>query len=167
MSDQNTPIRPIDNSAAMAAVQRGLGKRNRAERRFRFFGIASIAIAFALLVILFSTIISSALPAFTETTIDLKIALPADEIDPEGSGDPAAIGSANFPKYIKRAMYDLFPAVTGRQDKKQLTGLISPGAAFKLREHAMSDPSLIGTTVVLRVPMSSDVDQFAKGQIAA
>ncbi len=167
MNDQNAPTRSIDNSTAMAAVQRSLGKRNRAERRFRFFGIASIGIALALLMVLFWTIISSALPAFTETSIDLEITLPADEIDPQGSGDPAVIGDANFPKYIKRAMYSLFPEVTKRRDKKQLAGLISPGAAFKLREHAMSDPSLVGTTIVLRVPMSDDVDQFKKGQITA
>ncbi len=167
MNDQTAPTRTIDNRAAMAAVQRSLGKRNRAERRFRFFGIASIGIALALLVTLFWTIISSALPAFTETTINLEITLSADELDPEGSGDPAIIGAGNFPKYVKRALYDLFPDVSTRKDKKQLAGLVSPGAAFMLREHAMTNPSLVGATFVLRVPMSDDVDQFAKGQVRA
>ena len=164
-NDHNAPARIIDNGAAMAAVQRSLRKRNRAERRFRAFGVAAIAIALMLLTILFWTIISSALPAFTETTLDLEITLPADDIDPEGTLDPAIIGDANFPKYIKRALYDLFPETKNRKDKKQLAGLVSPGAVFSLRDYAMKDPSVVGTTVALRVLMSDDVDQYAKGRI--
>lgn len=159
--------RPIDNKTAMAAVQNSLGKRYRAERRFRAFGIASICIALTLLVVLFWTIISSAIPAFTETSLDLEITLPADDLDPDGTGDPVVIGNGNFPKYVKQAMYSLFPDVTKRKDKKKLAKLASPGAAFMLREHALSNPSSIGTTFVLRVPVSDDIDQFAKGNITA
>ena len=167
MNDQTSQPRIIDSHAAMAAVRSSLGRRKQAERRFRFYGIASIGVALALLVLLFWTIISSALPAFTETSIDLEISLPADELDPEGSGDPEVIGGANFAKYIKRAMYSQLPEVTKRQDKKSLAGLISPGAAFNLRDHVMADPSLVGETIVLRVPMSDDVDQFMKGHVTA
>lgn len=156
----------IDNQAAMTRVRRSLRKRYRAERRFRLYGIISIGIAMTLLVILFTTIITNALPAFTQATIDLEFVLP-EEIDPKGSGDPAVIGAANFPKYVKKAAYALFPDVTKRRDKKQLAALISPGAAFQLREYAMENPSSIGTAVILRVPLSDDVDQFAKGHITA
>ncbi|NQV44007.1 MAG: phosphate ABC transporter permease PstA [Rhodospirillales bacterium] len=149
----------------MAAVQNSLVKRNRAERRFRAFGVLSIGIAMTLLAILFWTIISSALPAFTETTINLEISLPADQIDPDSTGNAEIIGTANFPKYVKQTLYELFPEVKSRKDKKQLAGLVSPGAAFMLREVAMSDPSLVGGHVTLRAIMSDDVDQFTKGQI--
>jgi len=165
MNGQNAPARIIDSRTAMAAVQRGLGRRKRAEQRFRAYGIVSIGIAMALLATLFWTIISSAMPAFTETTIDLEISLPADEIDPDGTGDISVIGNANFPKYVKQAMYDLFPDVNGRKKKKELAGLVSSGAAFMLRDTVMSNPSLVGSSVTLSVLMSDDVDQFTKGRI--
>lgn len=155
----------IDNQAAMTSVRRSLSKRYRAERRFRLYGIVSIGIAMTLLAILFTTIITKAMPAFTQATIDLEFTLPAEEIDPEGTGDPALIGNANYQRYVKQATYALFPDVTKRRDKKQLANLISPGAAFDLRDYAMANPSAVGTTFSLRVTLSDDVDQFNKGHI--
>ena len=70
---------------ASEAVRRGLKKRYAAEARFRAYGIGAIGIALSFIVILFTTIISSGLPAFTETTITMNVELKEEVIDPEGT----------------------------------------------------------------------------------
>ncbi len=156
-----------DSRAAMAAVEASLPKRYRAERRFRMYGILSMALALVFLGILFTTIIRGAWPAFTQTVIDLEIAIPASEVDPDRTGDNQVIGAANYQKLVKMAVRSLFPDVKKRADKRMLVGLISPGAAFELRNRVMAEHGLIDSAVTLRVHMSDDVDQFMKGHISA
>ncbi len=68
-----------DNTYHRSEVaQQRLAKRYREENWFKAFGIAAISIAIAMLVVLLGSIISSSLPAFTQTYLTLDI-----EIDPE------------------------------------------------------------------------------------
>ncbi len=166
MAMGNTAMSPMKKEQTVEEkVRNSLKRRHRAEKRFQRYGIASVGFALMLLVILFGTIINNALPAFTETTIDLTINLPAEDIDPDATGNIEVIGTANYYGFVKKAAYALFPDVTKRRDKKLLAGLISPGAAFKLREVVMDDPSLVGSPITLNVLMSDDVDQYLKGHL--
>src|SRR6056297_1826881 len=61
--------------------------RNRAEARFRAYGIAAIAIAATFLVILLATIVVRGVPAFTQTYMTLDVTLEANALDPNGTGD--------------------------------------------------------------------------------
>ena len=58
-----------------------------------------------------------------------------------------------------------FPDVKGRRDKRKLYRVVSSGAAFQLREMAMADPTLIGTTQTVWVPADDDIDMLMKGYI--
>ena len=60
-------------AAAMQKVQAGLGRRYRAERRFRLFGKAAIFIGLLFLSFLFISIISKGYTAFQQTWIELEI----------------------------------------------------------------------------------------------
>lgn len=152
---------------ASEAISASLKNRYAAEKRFRAYGIAAIVFAMLCLATLFITIIGTGLPAFTQTMIRLEVTLYPQDIDPEGSRDPAVLSQANYRKVIQQAVLDLFPQVTSRRDKRALMALISPGATFDVRREVMADPSIIGHRVELLVHASDDADQLEKGHIDA
>ncbi len=166
-----TGVAPLDSKEmgrrASAAVSASLKKRYAAEKRFRAYGIAAIAFALLCLATLFVTIIGTGMPAFTQTKIKLDVTLYPQDIDPEGTADPQVLSRANYRKVIQEAVYDLFPEVTSRADKRALMALISPGAVFDVRQEVMDDPSLIGKRVSMLVHASDDADQLVKGHIDA
>ncbi len=166
-----TGVAPLDSKEmgrrASAAVSASLKKRYAAEKRFRAYGIAAIVFALLCLATLFVTIIGTGMPAFTQTKIKLDVTLYPQDIDPEGTADPQVLSRANYRKVIQEAVYDLFPEVTSRADKRALMALISPGAVFDVRQEVMDDPSLIGKRVSMLVHASDDADQLVKGHIDA
>ena len=152
-------------SHASDAVKRSLKKRYAAEARFRAYGIGAIAIAICFVAVLFTTIISSGLPAFTETTITLNVELKEDVIDPTGTRDPQTLVTANYRKIVFDTLRAEFPDVSGRRDRRELTAILSPGASFKVQQMVTADPSLIGQTVTIDLPVAADFDLYKKGVI--
>lgn len=135
------------------------------ERRYRRIGLGAVWLSLGLLVLLLTTIFAQGYTAFVQTVIRMPIELSADLIDPDGTGDPAVIGKANYAKLINQSLYERFPEVEGRRDKKALRALVSKGAALDLRRLVMADPALIGQTVEVELLAADDVDQFAKGYV--
>ncbi|MFO1155110.1 MAG: phosphate ABC transporter permease PstA [Rhodospirillales bacterium] len=162
-----TATPPRDGRAVSEAIARSLRRRYAAERRFKAYGVIAIGLSMIALATLLFTVISTGLPAFTQTQIRLDVTLYPQDIDPEGTRDPQTLATADYEKLIRDAMSDLFPEVTGRQDRRELFAMISPGATYVIREKVIADPSLIGQRVQLLIPVADDMDQFAKGTIAA
>lgn len=140
-------------------------KRYARERRYQFIGLGAVGLSLGLLALLLVTIFAQGYTAFVQTTITLPIEFSVDVIDPDGSGDPKIIGKANFAKLINENLYQRFPDVTERRDKKALRGLISKGAALDLRKMVLANPELIGTTDDVELLAADDVDQFVKGYV--
>jgi len=145
-------------------VQASLGRRYRAERRFKAYGMVAIGLGLAFILFLFGSIISNGYTAFQQTFMQLSIELPRDEIDPEGTGDPEVIKDANWGKLVKLALLDMFPDV-GRSDQRQLFQIVSNGASFQLEDRVTANPDLIGTTLDIWVPADDNVDMLNKGHI--
>lgn len=135
------------------------------ERRYRWLGLGAVAMSLGLLGLLLLTIFAQGYTAFVQTTIRLPIELTADVIDPENTRDPKVIGKANYAKLINETLYQRFPDVTERREKKALRGLISKGAALDLRKMVLADPDLIGTSIEIDLLAADDVDQFVKGYV--
>ena len=148
-------------------VRASLKKRYAAEKRFRAYGLAGILFGLACIVLLFYTIASNAIPAFTQTMLRLDISLIPQDIDPAGNRDPEVLSTANYRKVVRQAIRDLFPEVKSRRDRRALADILSPGASFALREMIMEDPSIIGKRISIMVPFSDDIDQLNKGSIKA
>ncbi len=68
-------------------VRASLAKRYAREKRFQFYGLASIVLSLTFLVILLSTIFMQGLPAFTQTYMKLEVNLSAEAlgVDPTAS----------------------------------------------------------------------------------
>lgn len=140
-------------------------KRYAAEARYKAIGLAGVIAALGLLALLLFTIVAQGIGAFWQTTITLPVELSSEEIDPEGTSDPAVIRKANYAGLINDTLYVMFPDVEDRRAKRALRGLISKGAGIDLQRQVLADPTLIGQTIEVTVLASDDVDQFVKGNI--
>ena len=154
------PIRRPDLSQAR------LKRRYAAERRFRLYGIFAVLIAAGMLGLLLATIVGKGYGAFYRTDIRLEVTLDPSVIDPAGTKDPDAIMQADYTKLLRESLRQLFPGVTGRTDKRDLNALVSSGADTQIRKMVQADPSLIGQTVTVSVPIGPDFDMLAKGFIS-
>ena len=148
-------------------VNASLGRRYRAERRFRLIGMSAVVIGLAFVAILFADIIGKGHSAFQQTYIRLAVDFAAEVIDPESTRDPAVLNDANYLKLARDALAARFPEVTRRADKQALYGLLSPGAPQQLRELVLADPGIIGTTREVWVLADDDADMFMKGRATA
>jgi phosphate transport system permease protein len=157
-------------SAATMTARRGkaisarTAKRYAAERRFRFYGAVAIGLTAAFVLVLLIDILVKGIPAFTEHRLVLDVPVSQEAVDPEKSGDPQKIRSADFETPIRDALRSLMPSVSARSDRKLLFGLLSSGAADDLRNTVMSNPALVGTTVRTVALLSDDADQFMKSR---
>ncbi len=148
-----------------AKVEASLRARYGREKRFRLYGLLSVAFGLFFLVFLLSTIIGNGWTAFRQSAIKLDIDFSAEIIDPDGRRDPDALMAADYQALVKLALTTRFPGVTERKDRRQLTALMSDGAAYELRDRVMADPSLIGTQQAIWLPASDDVDLLVKGHV--
>ncbi|MDD9798598.1 MAG: phosphate ABC transporter permease PstA [Alphaproteobacteria bacterium] len=135
-----------------------LRRRYRAERRFRLYGVAAIFLASAILITLLGAIAFSSIPAFTHTYIGLDFDLKAGDMTEN-------IEDNNWHAILRKALYQQFPEVKTRRDKRMLGKLLSIGAADRLANKFAANPSFVGQKVQIYLPASDDFDLFIKGAI--
>ena len=155
-----TAARRADENAGLR-----LKRRHAAETRFKAYGIAAIAIALGALAILLFSIVSKGYTAFVQTHIQLEITFDAEAIDEAGDRSIESLSRGNYAALIRNALYERFPEVTSRRDRRSLSRLVSGGADLRLRSMVLEDPSLIGQKRTLWVLASDDVDMLRKGYI--
>ncbi len=143
----------------------GIARRYRRERNFRLLGLAAVLVGLSFLAFFFLTLIGNGYTAFLQTHIRLDVELSASLIDPDGELDPQTIGRANYQGLIQNALRARFPEVAGRSELRELFALVSPGAAFELRDSVLGNPDLIGETIDLWLVADDDVDMLIKGHI--
>jgi phosphate transport system permease protein len=159
MNNHQNSDKPKNKAKTIDIVQKGLAKRYRSERRFRFMGLAAIIASLVFLSFLFISIIGNGYTALLQTFIQIQVhfdpeRLPADELS-----------TADYAGIVKASLRNMFPDVKGRSDKRQLYQIVSSGAAYQLREMVLKDRSLIGKTQWVWVPADDDVDMLVKGHL--
>jgi phosphate transport system permease protein len=150
-----------------ARVEGSLRRRYRRERRFRLYGLASVLLGIGFLLVLFATIIGNGWSAFRQTYIRLDVTIDAAEVDPDGTRDPEVLSAANYQALLRDALLERFPEASGRRERREVTGLLSGGAAFTVREAVMADPAIIGTTRSFWLLADDDADLYVKGRLPA
>lgn len=154
----------MNNSSTIAKVEKSLARRNRAERRFRLYGILSILFGLACLLVLFTDIISKGHSAFWQTQIQLQVELDPELLEIEDATDPQQIRGGYFRGVISEALSDRFPEVSGRSEGRKLKALVSDGAAYQLQDYLEENPGQLGQTVNLWLLADDDVDIYAKSR---
>jgi phosphate transport system permease protein len=143
-------------------VERGLKKRYRAERRFRWYGILSIASAITFLIFLLLTIFAKGLPAFEKTYIKLDIVFDPAVLEMTDARDEAQHATADYNGVLRQALQLKFPEVQDRQEKRRLYSLLSGGAEYQLADMLRKHPDWLGSTQALWLYADNDVDAFYK-----
>ena len=144
-------------------------KRYAAEKRFRFYGLAMIAVALTFLSILFYTIISVGVQGFMITHIKVQVPLTAQALGVEQGATPEQlkeISGFKLTKLARTALYaQLGIADADKPVKAQADKLLSNGIDTQLREILADDPAIVGSTVDVWLLAHGSVDPFVKGQI--
>lgn len=137
----------------------GLDKRRRKESTFQWMGRIAIIIALTFLVGMVGSIFWTGKSVLQQAEIALDVNLGPDVID------PADIDGASFSTIVKDALKAQFPDVTGRSERRELYGLVSPNASFELKEAVQADPSILGGVHKIWFTASDEVDLVMKGQV--
>ena len=147
------------NSQIKEAVQASLRQRYRRERAFRGLGMAAVCVGMAFLLFFFITIASNGASAFFQTHIRL------DFRAAEG-WDRSQLEQMSFRGVVRESLEGQFPEVGDRVARKELNRLISPGAAYVLRDILAAEPDAFieGTSVWL--PADDEVDMLVKGYLS-
>jgi phosphate transport system permease protein len=140
-------------------VNRNLGRRYRAEKRFKRLGLLAIVVSLAFLSILFADIFYKGAGAFRQTFIQIDVHFDEDVLSVDD------LVRADYNALVKDSLRDLFPDVSSRGGKRKLYAIVSTGAAFQLQKMVMKDTSLIGTTRSVWVPADDDIDMLMKGKV--
>ncbi len=152
-------------STSTQKIQAGLKKRYAKEKRFRLYGVISLIISFAFLLVLLTTIISKGLPAFQQTYIKIDVVLNESDLGIDKNASDDELFSAPYSKVVKNSLKTMFPGVSGRKQKRALKNLVSKSAAYELRDKVINDPSMLGSTQTFWFLAKDDVDVFMKGGI--
>ena len=143
-------------------IKQSLSRRNRAEKRFRWYGRLAIFIGLAAVMVLFTDIISKGHGAFRITYIELEVTYDQDRIGVENLTDPEQLANGNWEALSKAALRNEFNDVSGRRDKRKLYGLISSGAGFDLKDRLLANPLLLGETEKVWILADDDIDTYYK-----
>ncbi|WP_371864043.1 phosphate ABC transporter permease PstA [Ciceribacter naphthalenivorans] len=146
----------------------GIKRRYAAERRFRAYGIAAIAMGIFFLFMLLYTVVSTGYTAFQQTHINIPVEFSEKVIDPTGKrqSNPNVLIMANYPVLARNALAGILnvdPA--DRAGLKAVGEMISDSARVQLRDMVMQDPSIIGKTVEVSLLANANIDSAFKGQI--
>ncbi|MBT0956887.1 phosphate ABC transporter permease PstA [Alphaproteobacteria bacterium KMM 3653] len=167
----NTPGQGARVASSLLTEDKRTKKRNAAEKRFKAYGIAAIAVGLFFLAALLFAIISNGTRAFTQTFVTLDIELLEEKLDKNGNRDIEEIKKVSTFGYsplldaaVTKMVTDsgVETPITKAKDLKQL---LSSGAAGDLRAFVVANPDRIGDTVEFRIAASSRVDGYLKGRV--
>ncbi len=145
-------------------------KRNKAEARFKAYGLGAIIVAMLALVILLSSVIGNGASSFQQTFITLPVDLTADRLDKQGNRDPAEMAKTTTIGYAP-VLRDAIVAEVARQgltttlSDKDVADMISKEAAATVRNRVLANPDLVGQTVTFDLLAAGRIDGFFKGRV--
>ena len=154
-----------DQETGRRAGAARLRRRYRAERRFRIYGFAALALAAAALLWLLVSIVARGYGAFTQTHLRLDVAFDPAVLGIAGAVSPGALAKADFGALYKAALREAFPEARTRRDRRALYRLLSPGAEDDLRSRLEEDPASLGRRRAVWLTASDHVDMLMKGMI--
>ena len=134
-------------------------RRYAADRRLRIYGILAISFAVGLLATLITTLAVGGYQAFVQTHIRIDFPISPENVDP---AEPA---EGNYRNVVRDGLRALFPEVTKPPEQRALGQILTSNTQFFVRDAVLSDPSVIGGTLTLKVPAADPIDQLEKGVI--
>ena len=139
-----------------------LKKRHNAEKRFRFYGLASILLAIFFVFFLLNAIFSKGSGAFLKTTIDVEVNFNAETLELSEKPTTEDLKNADYYDLAIDSILNVIN-VSGLDEEKSLINLFSPDYEYEIRRFLINNPNVLKQTVVLKLTSSDDFDQLHKG----
>lgn len=166
------PATPAARKGSLLAQDARTARRNAAEARFRFYGMAAIAVGLLALLVLLSSILGNGLGAFRQTFVKLDVTLDAARLDPTGNRDPGEMARVTTFAYApiieasmaaKLAQNDIvIPGLSARD----AAAIISRDAPAQLRNYVLANPEVVGTTMPFDLLANGRIDGYLKGRVS-
>jgi phosphate transport system permease protein len=145
-----------NSKAARARVER----RKRGDLYLKAAGLGALSIALFMLGLLFVSLFWTGRHALTQTHVTVTFDIPASRVS---ATDPQA---GNYRAIVSDAVAALLPEVASNpRALRDAAAILSTGAQNVLRSRVTADPSLIGRSLTLTVPVSDPYDQLHKGLV--
>ena len=123
-----------------------LKKRHAAEKRFKYYGLGSIGLAFLFLGYLLTSIIGDGITGFWHTEVKLSITVADDD----------------YTSAIRAGLDKAMPGITETEDRRALYSLVAEANDYKLQKMVERNPSLKGKTIDFYAVAQESVDIFYK-----
>ncbi|MBL4822310.1 MAG: phosphate ABC transporter permease PstA [Colwellia sp.] len=166
---KNSTVDSVNTLSTLSTTEKvslSLKKRHRKEKRFKRIGLFSVLFGFLLVITLIGDITSKALPAFHQHWVKLEVNYQASWLNIEEttaqSLNAKQMKKANYRNVLKKSLYQMFPEVSGRKDKRQLGKLFSSNAEFTLKDNLIAAPQLFDKQTHIWVRLDDDVDSYLK-----
>lgn len=146
-------------------------RRNAAEARFKFYGLAAIAVSMVTLAFMLFTILNDGLSSFKQARYSFPVTLSEEVLDPSGNrnrDEMAKVTTVGYAKVLAasfKAAIEAKGISTEGLTEKSVSDMISKDAAGELRATVLADPSLVGSTIDGSILAIGRVDGFIKGRV--
>ena len=139
-----------------------LKKRHSAEKRFRFYGLASIFVALLFVLILVQNIFSKGSSAFKKTVIKTEVFYNQELLELKNGASEKDIINADFYEVMIESLIKSFPA-KNIDEENEIIRLFSADAEYEIKKAFLNNNNLIGEKIILDLTASDDIDQLHKG----
>jgi phosphate transport system permease protein len=142
------------------AAQRNRRRRYLADFRLRIYGLVAIIVAVGVLGVLLVTIFVGGAPALTQTRVEVTFDISADLITEDN------LQRGNFRQVVTNAIAALYPDIQDPATLRAAASILTNNTQFFVRDEVVANPSLIGQTITMAIPVSDPFDQLQKGVIS-
>ena len=146
-------------------------RRNRAEARFRAYGVAAICVSLITLMIMLFTIFRDGTSAFRQAYIAFPVTLDAAKLDPKGNrnrDEMLKVTTVGYTKLMAAALnahLDAMGIKVDGVDAKAVGEMLSKDAPARLRDRVLADPWLLGQTIDVNAYATGRIDGYLKGRV--
>ena len=139
-----------------------LKKRHSAEKRFKFYGLASIFFALLFVLILVNNIFSKGSSAFMKTAIKAEIFFDPELLEIKNGASKDQILDADFYDITIESLLRVYPS-KDLDEENDLIDLFTTDAEIEIKKAFLEDNTLVGKKIILEITASDDIDQLHKG----
>ncbi|MBF9042091.1 phosphate ABC transporter permease PstA [Rhodobacterales bacterium HKCCE4037] len=145
-------------------------KRNRAESRFRTYGMAAVATGIIALIVLLTSILGNGLSAFRQTYVSFPVELTAERLDPDGNRNPEEMAAVTTFGYLP-ILAESFAAhleaegIETEMGIREIAAMLSEEAPAQVRAMVLANPELVGTTIDAQILVGGRIDGYFKGRV--
>lgn len=162
---------PAPRKSSLLTQSALVKKRNAAEARFKYYGIAAITISLSVLAIMLWTIFSDGLSAFKQATFAFPVTLDAERLDPKGNRDRAEMMKVTTIGYTSLLNEQLVGYLDARGistegvDDREIGAFISRDTPARLRNLVLDNPGILGQTIEFNGYATGRIDGYLKGRV--